>query len=155
MSVSDGTNSVPVLTNTQTVDFARLNGLRTLLDVNKIPTGTYTQAIVTLANPIIGYLNVVNPSTRPTISQLDTTASSNPQLSLTQSQVTINQANPLVVTTGDIVGLRFEFDIRKSVALNSSGQITRAITPTLDLKAITPEDTDAYVDDFDAAWSAA
>jgi len=150
LSVSDGTNSVPVLTNTQTVDFARLNGLRTLLDVNKIPTGTYTQAIVTLANPIIGYLNVVNPSTRPTISQLDTTASSNPQLSLTQSQVTINQANPLVVTTGDIVGLRFEFDIRKSVALNSSGQITRAITPTLDLKAITPEDTDAYVDDFDA-----
>jgi hypothetical protein len=146
--------SVPVLTNTQTVDFARLNGLRTLLDVNTIPTGTYTQAIVTLANPVIGYLNVANPPanppTRPTISQLDTTASSNPQLSLTQSQITINLANPLVVTTGDIVGLRFEFDIRKSVALDSTGQITGAITPTLDLKAITPEDADAYVDEFDA-----
>jgi len=25
------------------VDFARLNGLRTLLDINTIPAGTYTQ----------------------------------------------------------------------------------------------------------------
>jgi len=39
LSVSDGTNSVSVLNGTQTVDFARLNGLRTLLDINTIPAG--------------------------------------------------------------------------------------------------------------------
>ncbi len=155
LSVSDGVNPpVAVLTNTQTVDFARLNGLRTLLDINTIPTGRYTQAIVTLSSPVIGYLNVpnpqTNPPTRPTLSMLDSSASSNPRLNLTQSQVTINLANPLVVTSGDVIGLRFEFDIRKSVALDGSGQITGAITPTLDLKAITPEDADAYVDEFDA-----
>src|SRR4029077_2873121 len=138
LSVSDGMNPpVSVLSGTQTVDFARLNGLRTLLDINTIPTGTYTQAVVTLANPSIDYLNVTNPQTNPpthpTISTLDTSASSNPQLSLTTSQVTINLATPLVVSMGDIDGLRFEFDIRQSVAVDGSGQITGAITPTLDL----------------------
>src|SRR5208283_1566394 len=103
---------VSVLNGTQTVDFARLNGLRTLFDINTIPAGTYTQAVITLANPAIDYLNVTNPQTNPpthpTISNLDSTPASNPQLSLTQSTVTINLANPLVVSAGDIDGLRFE-----------------------------------------------
>jgi hypothetical protein len=148
MTVTDASgNSQSVLNGTQTIDFARLNGLHTLLDINTIPAGTYTSVTVTLANPQIGYLNV-NPPARPTISTLDSTAQSNPQLSLTSSSAMITLANPLVVNTGDIVGLGFEFDIRKSVAVNGSGQITGAITPTLGLKAITPSDADAYIDDF-------
>jgi hypothetical protein len=155
MTVSDGVNPpVSVLNGTQTVDFARLNGLRTLLDINTIPAGTYTQVVVTLANPSIDYLNVTNPQTNPpthpTISTLDTSAGSNPQLSLTTSSITINLAKPLMVSSGDIDGLRFEFDIRKSVALDANGQITGSITPTLDLKVITPSDADAYIDEFDA-----
>ncbi|MGB8325536.1 MAG: DUF4382 domain-containing protein [Candidatus Acidiferrum sp.] len=154
LTVSDGTNTYPILAGTQTVDFARLNGLHTLLDINTIPAGTYTQVTATLANPAINYLNVANPQTtpptRPTISSLDSTSNSNPQLSLTQSQVTINLAQPLVVSSGDIIGLKFEFDIKQSVAVDSNGQITGQITPTLDLKAITPADADAYIDEFDA-----
>src|SRR6202049_5216431 len=66
MTVSDGTNPpVSVLNGTQTVDFARLNGLHTLLDLNTIPMGTYTTVTVTLANPQIGFLNVTNPKTHP------------------------------------------------------------------------------------------
>ena len=143
---------VPVLNGTQTVDFARLNGLRTLLDINTIPTGTYTQAVITLANPSIDYLNVTNPQTnpptRPTISTLDSSANSNPQLSLTTSTVTINLATPLMVSMGDIDGLRFEFNIKKSVAVDANGQITGSITPTIDLKVVTPSDADAYIDEF-------
>src|ERR1700683_2023734 len=42
MTVSDGTNPpVSVLNGTQTIDFARLNGLHTLLDINSIHAGTY------------------------------------------------------------------------------------------------------------------
>ena len=145
-------NQVPVLNGTQTVDFARLNGMRTLLDINSIPTGTYTQAVITLANPSIDYLNVTNPQTnpptRPTISTLDTSATSNPQLSLTTSTVTINLATPLMVSMGDIDGLRFEFNIKKSVAVDGNGQISGPITPTIDLKVITPSDADAYIDEF-------
>jgi hypothetical protein len=155
LTLSDGSGTpVSILNGTQTVDFARLNGLQTLLDINTIPTGTYTQAVVTLANPSVDYLNVTNPQTNPpthpTISTLDTSANSNPQLSLTTSTVTINLATPLVVSAGDIDGLRFEFDIRHSVAVDGNGQITGAITPTLDLKVITPSDADAYIDEFDA-----
>ena len=66
ITVSDGVNPpVSILSGTQTVDFARLNGLRTLLDINSIPAGTYTTVNVTLANPQIGYLNVTNPQTNP------------------------------------------------------------------------------------------
>ena len=68
ITVTDANNNTQsVLSGIQTVDFARLNGLRTLLDINTIPTGTYTSVTVTLANPQIGYLNV-NPPARPTIS---------------------------------------------------------------------------------------
>ena len=75
MTVSDGTNPpVSVLNGTQTVDFARLNGLHTLLDLNSIPAGTYSSVNVTLANPEIAYLNVTSPQTtpptRPTITTL-------------------------------------------------------------------------------------
>jgi uncharacterized protein DUF4382 len=147
MTVSDGMNPpVSVLNGVQTVDFARLNGLRTLLDINTIPAGTYTSVTVTLANPQIQYLNVTNPPTRPTISTLN--GQSTPALTLTTSSTTIQLASPLIVSSGDIVGLRFEFDIRKSVAVDGSGQITGAITPKLDLKAITPSDADAFVDEF-------
>ena len=151
MTVSDGVNPpVSVLNGTQTVDFARLNGLRTLLDINTIPAGTYTQVNVTLANPQIGFLNVTNPQTnpptRPTISTLN--SSTTPAATLTTSSVTINLAQPLVVNANDIIGLRFEFDLRQSIAVDSNGQITGAVNPNLDLKAITPTDADAFIDDF-------
>jgi len=150
MSVTDGNgNTQSVTTGTSTVDFARLNGMRTLLDINTIPMGTYDSVTVTLANPKIGYLNVTNPQTtpptRPTITTLDGTTS--PAVTLTQSMVTIPLANPLVVTPGAVIGLGFDFDLRKSIAV-TNGQITGAVNPMLTLKAITPSDADAYVDEF-------
>jgi hypothetical protein len=151
ITVSDGTNPpVSVLSNTQTVDFARLNGLHTLLDLNTIPAGTYTGVTVTLANPQIGYLNLTNPQTnpptRPTISTLNSTTS--PAASLTQSSVTITLASPLVVSANNIIGLSFDFDLHKSIQVDMNGQITGAVNPNLDLRAITPDDADAYIDEF-------
>jgi hypothetical protein len=153
MTVSDGTNPpVSVLNGTQTVDFARLNGLHTLLDLNTIPMGTYTTVNVTLANPQIGYLNVTNPQTtpptRPTITMLNGTTT--PAVTLTQSSVTIPLSNPLTVNAGDIIGLSFDFDLRQSIQVDQNGQFTGVVNPTLDLKAITPSDSDAYIDEFDA-----
>jgi hypothetical protein len=151
LSVTDANNnSQSVLSGTQTVDFARLNGLHTLLDINTIPGGTYTSVTVTLANPQISFLNVVNPPatppTRPTVTTLNGTTS--PAVTLTTSSITLNLANSLVVSTGNITGLSFEFNLRKSIAVDAMGQITGAVTPVLQLKAITPSDADAYIDDF-------
>jgi Domain of unknown function (DUF4382) len=151
LSVSDGVNPpVSVLSGSQTVDFARLNGLHTLLDLNTIPAGTYTTVNVTLANPQISYLNVANPPTnpptRPAISTLN--SQTTPPVTLTQSSVTLNLAQPLIVNANDIIGLAFEFNLRKSIQVDANGQITGVVNPTLNLKTVTPSDADAYIDEF-------
>jgi Domain of unknown function (DUF4382) len=151
ITVSDGMNPpVSIWSGTQTVDFARLNGLHTLLDMNQIPAGTYSNVTVTLANPQITYLNVTNPQTtpptRPTITALNSTTT--PPVSLTQSSVSINLAQPLTVNAGDIIGLSFDFDLRQSIQVDQNGNFTGVVNPTLDLRAVTPSDADAYIDDF-------
>ncbi len=151
MTVSDGTNPpVSIFNGSQTIDFARLNGLHTLLDINTIPAGTYTTVTVTLANPEISFLNVTNPQTipptHPTITTLNTTSS--PAASLTQSSVTVTLASPLTVTANQVIGLSFDFDLKDSLAVDGNGQITGAVNPMLTLKAVTPDNNDAYIDDF-------
>ena len=140
---------ITVTNGPQDVDFARLNGLHTLIDLNTIPAGTYNTVSVTLANPEIDYLNVTNPQTnpptRPTISSY--TATTNPPATLATSTVNINLTNPLTVNQGDVIGLGFEFDIRHSLAV-SNGQITGVINPVINVNAITPSDADAYIDEF-------
>ncbi len=41
-------SSASLVSGTPTVDFARFNGLQTLLDMNDIPAGTYTSVQITL-----------------------------------------------------------------------------------------------------------
>jgi len=151
LSVTDANNnSQSVLTGTETVDFARLNGLHTLLDINTIPAGTYNSVTVTLANPQISFLNVTSPQTtpptRPTVTTINGTTS--PAATLTTSSVTLNLATPLTVSSGNITGLSFELNLRKSIAVDAMGQVTGAVTPVLHLKTITPSDSDAFIDDF-------
>jgi hypothetical protein len=140
-TTADGT-SVPLISGTPTVDFARFNGLQTLIDMNDVPVGTYTGITVTLGSATLGYLNVA-PNTAPTIATEAAT--------LTSSTVTKTLTNPLVVTTSGPIGLRMDFDLRKSVQVDSNNQITGTVTPTLDLKVVDPSDSGAYVDQFDAA----
>jgi uncharacterized protein DUF4382 len=151
ISVAEGTGTpMTVTTGQQTVDFARLNGMHTLIDMNSIPTGTYDTVIVALANPEIDFLNVTNPQTspptRPTISSY--TSTTTPAATLSTSTVTISLSNPLTVTAGQVIGLGFDFNIQKSLAVDMNGQITGAINPTLSVNAITPSDADAYIDEF-------
>jgi Domain of unknown function (DUF4382) len=151
MTVSDGTNPpVSVLNGTQTVDFARLNGLHTLLDLNTIPAGSYNSVTVTMANPQIAYMNVTTPQTtpptRPTIATLNTMTS--PAAALTQSSVTVTLASPLTVSANEVIGLSFDFDLKDSIAVDGNGQITGAVNPMVAIKAVTPDNNDAYIDDF-------
>jgi hypothetical protein len=69
-------------------------------------------------------------------------------VTLSQSSVKLNLASPLTVNAGDIIGLSFEFDILQSIQVDQNGQFTGVVNPTLDLKAVTPADADAYIDDF-------
>jgi hypothetical protein len=142
ITLSDGSSTpVSILNGAQTVDFARFNGLSTLLDFNSIPAGTYTTATVTLGNATLGYLNT-QTGAAPTIASMPAT--------LPPSPITINLASPFVVNAGDMDALRFDFDLRKSIQVDGNGQITGQVTPVLDLKALSASDPERYIDEFDA-----
>lgn len=135
-------NSTPLLSGTPTVDFARYNGLQTLLDMNNVPAGTYSQISVTFGAASIGYLQTQSGAP-PTI-QSETAI-------LSTNTVTTTLKTPLVVSQSEPVGIRIDFDLNQSIQEDSSGQVSPNVTPTLDVKAVLPSDPGAYIDEFDAA----
>ena len=136
-------NSVPLLSGTPTVDFARFNGLQTMLDLNDVPAGTYNSVSITLGSATIGYLQT-QANGAPT---LQTEAAT-----LTESTITANLASPLVVVhAGAPVGLRVDFDLHKSIQVDSSGNITGNVTPTFNVSSVARTDAGAYIDEFIAA----
>jgi hypothetical protein len=138
---SSGT-SVSLVAGSPTVDFARYNGLQTLLDLNAVPVGTYNSVQITLGTTTIGYLNV-QAGSAPTIQ-------TEPAV-LSTSTVNITLATPLVVSQTGPVGLRIDFDLFKSIQVGTNGQITGNVTPTFNVSAVAPTDTGGHIDDFDAA----
>lgn len=136
-------NTVQLLSGSPTVDFARFNGLQTLLDMNDIPVGTYNKIAITLGSATIGFLNT-SGSGAPAI---QTEAGT-----LTSNTVNVTLANPLVVAqAGAPAGLHLDFDLHKSIAVDANGQITGTVTPTFDVKAVNNSDPGAHIDEFDAA----
>lgn len=138
VTISNGTTNVPVLSTPQVVDFAQLGGLHQLLDLNAVPTGTYTSATVTLANPVIGYIDTTQSP--PAISTI------NGKLSV--SSVTVNFVNPSVLNDADLVGLRMEFDLRQSLATDANGQVTGAVNPVFHMQLLAADDAQVSIDDF-------
>ena len=134
-------NQVSLISGSPTVDFARFNGLQTLLDMNDVPAGTYSQITVTLGSGTIGYLSIQSRSA-PTIQTEPATFTTN------TFQVTLS--SPLVVTQSEPMGLHLDFDLHKSMQV-TNGQITGTVTPTFNINAVTPSDSGGYIDEFDAA----
>jgi Domain of unknown function (DUF4382) len=134
---------VSLVSGTPTVDFARFNGLQTLVDMNDVAAGTYNCVSVTLGPATLGYL--------------DTSAGGAPTImtepaSLPTGALTYPLSNPMVVAqAGAPVGLHLDFDLRKSIVVDSSGNITGAVNPTFNVKAVNNSDPGAYIDEFDAA----
>jgi Domain of unknown function (DUF4382)/Domain of unknown function (DUF5666) len=140
VTINNGTTNVPVLTTPQVVDFAQLSGLHQLLDLNAVPTGTYSSATVTIASPVIGFIDTTqNPPAINTING-----------SLTQSTVTVNFANPFVLNAADLVGLRMEFDLRQSLQTDQNGQVTGVVNPVFHMQLLNATDSNVSIDDFHA-----
>ena len=134
-------NTVQLVSGSPMVDFARFNGLQTLLDMNDVPVGTYSTVAITLSNGTIGYLDT--STTEPTIKTMTA--------NLPTAPVTYTLANPMVVAqTGAPVGLHMDFNLRKSIGV-SGGQITGDVTPTFTVNGVNNNDKGAYIDEFDAA----
>ncbi|HUZ05700.1 MAG TPA: DUF4382 domain-containing protein [Acidobacteriaceae bacterium] len=144
VTLSDGTGTpVSILNGPQTIDFARFDGLKTLLDFNAVPAGTYTTVNVSLANPVLAYLNTSQPGA-PTISNV-------PNPSLTNSNLTIMLAAPFTVTAGQNIGLKMDFNLHNSIQVDGTGQVTGVVNPNINFTVLTPGTPDAEIDEFNAS----
>jgi hypothetical protein len=140
-AIDANNNSVDLISGTPTIDFARYNGLQTLIDANNVPADTYTQIAVTFSAATIGYLQT-QTGAPPTIQTMNA--------NFTSSSVTVTLNTPLVVAQTGPVGIHMDFRLDKSIQ-TSGGQITGQVTPVLDITAVGPDDPGAYIDEFDAA----
>lgn len=136
-AIDSNGNSVPLISGSPTVDFARFDGLQTLLDVDNVPAGTYDSISITLGpSVIIGYLDtsVTPPAIKTTTFSVPTTP------------INIKLANPVVIAKTASGGLRLDFNLHKSIQV-TNGQIT-GVNPTFNVSAVYPDDGDAHIDEF-------
>jgi hypothetical protein len=133
-------NSPQVIPAPTTVDFARLLGLRSPLAFSSVPADTYSSATFVLANPVISYVDMSqNP---PVVTTINGTLPQSPYT------MTVNFPTPMVVRSNGLAGLKMEFDIRQSLAVNGSGQITGAVNPVIYIKATKASNPDGQVTDL-------
>jgi hypothetical protein len=134
-------NSPVVVSTPTTVDFARLVGLRSPLAFNSVPADTYNSATFVLTNPVISFVDLTqNP---PALSTITGTLPTSPTYTLT-----VNFPTPMVVGSNGLAGLKMEFDIRQSLAVNGAGQVTGVVNPVIFVKATHASDPDGQITDL-------
>lgn len=140
ITLNNGSNTVTVLSQPTTVDFGRLMGLRSLLGFNTVQPGNYTSATFSLANPVIYYVNLTPAP--PSLGSMNGT--------LTNSTVTVSfpTGKPLTVGSNGLAGLHMDFDLRQSLAVNGTGQITGSVNPTIDVQAVSASDELGEITEF-------
>jgi hypothetical protein len=142
----NGAKGTPqVLSAATTVDFARLLGLRSPLAFNTVPADNYSSATFSLSSPVISYVDM--GTTPPTLSTLNGTFSPTTGTT-TQTTVTVNFPSPMVVGSNGLAGLRMEFDIRQSVAVDGNGNITGIVNPTIHATPVLASDSNGQVTDL-------
>ncbi len=144
ITLNNGSSTVNALSSPEAVDFARLMGLRTLLAFNTVPQGTYNSVTFTFENakpaPVISYVDM---TTTPPSAQTLTG-------SFSQTTVTVPfpTGAPLVVSSNGLVGLHIDFNLRDSLATNSSGQMTGTINPIINVSAVSASAAVGQITDF-------
>jgi hypothetical protein len=132
--------SAQLLASPTTVDFARFDGLQTLLNIGAVPVGTYDQIIITIGQPSLGTL-VTTAGNPPTIQYMTPT--------LTSGTVTKTLEHFFTVTEAEPIGIRMDFDLHKSIMI-SGGQIM-GVDPIFNVSVVGPDAPGAYIDEFDTA----
>ena len=142
---TDG-STASLLSTPETVDFARLVGLRDILAFNSVPAGTYNSVTFQLANPVITYLNI--STTPPSTSTLNGTWASTVSTSNGVATVTVALRNPVTLDASGLVGFHMHFDLRKSLQVDAAGQVTGVIDPKITANGCHPDDDDAQITDL-------
>lgn len=124
-----GGSSVSLITSAApaTVDFARLTDFTNILSTASVAPGTYNQLQMTLTSP---QLVALNTSTSPPSPQPIPAT-----LTATSFTITINPA--LVVSSSTTTGLTMDFNLRKSLQVDGTGQVTGTVDPQITATAAT------------------
>jgi hypothetical protein len=124
-----GGNPVSLISSTApaTVDFARLTEFTNILNTASIPAGTYNQFQMALTNP---QLVVLDTSTSPPTSQPVAAT-------LAATTFTISFSPALVIASNATSGLTLDFNLRKSLQVGSTGQVTGTVDPQISVTANT------------------
>ena len=109
-----------------TVDFSHLVDFTNILSfASTVPAGTYSSLQVTLSNP---QLIVVNTSTSPATPQ-------SVPVTLTGTSSTFTISPALVVSSGVTSALNVDFNLFKSLAVDSNGQVTGTVDPEMTISS--------------------
>jgi len=144
----DGSTAT-VISSPETVDFARLLGLRSPLSFQSVAPDTYVSATFQLANPTIAWVDMTqNPPALGAALTATFPGNQNPY------SVTINFPTPMVVSANGLAGLKMEMDIRDSIATDGNGNLlitnnTVAVNPVIYIKATHASDPDAQITDLE------
>ena len=140
----DGTTEL--LTSPTTVDFARLLGLRTLLGFNTVPAGTYKSLTISMSDPSISFLDLT--TTPPSAANMTGTFKDSGGNNVPSTTITVALTQPMTVAANGLAGLHFDFNLRNSIAVDGTGQITGVVTPVIKVKPVSQSDSDAEVNDL-------
>jgi hypothetical protein len=140
ITLSDGPNSTPtsnlLTAPPEIVDFAKLNGLHSLVDVNNVTPGPYNTANILVSGVTIQYLDTtVSPPTLTTVSA-----------TVQPMNVSIALDNSVVINNSDFVGFFMDLDLGQSIQIAGDGTIT--FDPTFDVNVISADDANAYIDEL-------
>jgi hypothetical protein len=106
--------------------------------MTSIPAGSYSSVTATLSSPVISFLDT--STTPPSVGTMNGT--------LTQSSVSVQLNQPMIVTDNGLVGLHMDFRLGSSIQVDAAGQITGAVTPKIAFHAVPPDAPDAVIDEL-------
>ncbi len=139
LTLQGGGSAVPIIFSSSpvTVDFARLMGFDTALTFTSVEVGTYSQLNLTLSNPVITYLDVTQTPPKP-VTTNGTFASTG-----TATATVIINLNPVVnVMANQAAGIQLDFNLRKSLVTDATGQVTGIIIPVFAAGQAPPGESD-------------
>jgi hypothetical protein len=115
------------------VNFGGLRDFSTLLDISKVPVGTWVQARVTFS---IGLIADVDFTQNPPIQVMNA--------SFTNTTTTVNISPPLVVTANTVSALDIDLDMARSLVVDPQGNITGGVNPALTVSSLTASGTEGF-----------
>ncbi len=132
---ADGSNGIEAFGPSANlgVNMATLQDFNTIFNVTPIPENTYNQIQVTMGLTQLSFFdNTLDPPIK------------NITADLTNSTFRFPISPPLVVTGNAVSALQLDFDVRRSVTLDSQGQVTASVNPVIHAHPLTLNSASEY-----------